>query len=97
MEEKKYVWSISTGRVSILSKKSRKAAEFMTSQEGFEFCYPTRSHTLWFYTTENNAKGARNLARTQGIVCGKNICRFRREGNTVIFDDPYFNEQEGNK
>lgn len=72
------LYSVATGMVDVLKHKSRKAAKFMGDQDGFVAVHPVydRSACLWFYATEADAIRARNMANTQGIVCGKNISRF---------------------
>lgn len=95
MSEQKYLWSIATGNINPFMRKSRQAMKFLMGQPGFVAVHPTPDSrgTLWFYDSENNAKGARNMARTKGIVCGKNICRFRWDGTLgVEFDDPNYKE-----
>ena len=89
----RYLWSVATGNVNPLVKKSRKASEYITSLEGFVAVHPTPDYTgtHWFFDTENNAKGARNMMRAKGIHCGDNICRFKWDGGAVIeFDDPKY-------
>ena len=77
-----------------MSKRSKEAAEFMTKQDGFVAMSTVIGNTLFLYDSENNAKGARNMARTKGIVCGNNICRFRIDGESVItFDDLSYKEE----
>ncbi|MCR5255053.1 MAG: hypothetical protein K6D96_03905 [Acetatifactor sp.] len=92
----KYMWSVATGKINIFWKKSRQAVDLMTKQDGFIAIFPTSDHTLFFYDSENNAKGARNIAKSKGILCGKNICRFRNDETGPIFDDPNF-ESEAKK
>lgn len=95
MSDNRYVWSVATGYVNPLIKRSRQAVKFLSEQPGFIGVHPTPDGraTLWFYDTENNAKGARNMARTKGIECGKNICRFRwGDGMELVFDDPNYKE-----
>ena len=89
-----YWWSVATGKVSPFSKASRKAVEFMSKQEGFKGAKGVDNHgMLWFYDTENNAKGARNMARLKGIKCGNNICRFKvMDDGALEMDDPRYNE-----
>lgn len=92
MGEFKYLWSVATGNVNPFWKKSRSAAKFLQEQPGFVAVHPADGRgILWLYDSENNAKGARNMARTKGIVCGRNICRFKWDGgSTIIFDDPNY-------
>ena len=93
----KYMWGVATGRINIFWKKSRQAVDYMTKQEGFLAIFPANDHTLFFYDSENNAKGARNMARTKGIQCGNNICRFRNDELGPIFDDPNFESEASKK
>ena len=95
MSEEKYLWSVATGNINPFMRRSRKAIKYMMDQKGFVAVHPTpdNSGTLWLYDSENNAKGARNMARTQGIECGRNICRFRWDGGPmIVFDDPNYKE-----
>ena len=89
----KYLWSVATGNVNPLKKKSRIVVDCMRKQKGLVGVHPTPNGTLWLFDSENNAKGARNMARTQGIICGENICRFKVEENGIVFDDPNFEEK----
>ena len=74
---KKYVYSVSTGVINPLKRKSRQAVDFLTKQEGFFAIHLAGDlGTLFLYETENDAKGVRNMAREKGILCGKNICKF---------------------
>lgn len=88
----RYMYSVATGKINLLSKASRDAVEFMKKQEGFcALQMPDPWHTLFLYDSMNHAKGARNLATKEGIQCGRNICRFRYDdigGGTITFDDP---------
>lgn len=89
----KYLYSVATGAISLVNKRSREAYEFMAKQDGFVSIYPAIGHTLFLYDSENNAKGARNMARTKGIQCGNNICRFKSDGESIItFDDLSYKE-----
>ena len=93
MPEPKYVWSVATGRISLFQKASIDAVQFMSKQKGFvAIQMPPGGGTLFLYNSLNNAKGARNLAEAKGIQCGLNICRFRHEGDTIVFDDPNYKE-----
>ena len=86
----KELYSVATGQVNILMKRSRQAAEFMTKQKGFVAIHIVPDgRMLWLYETENAAKAARNKAQSKGIECGKNICRFQwdQETNILHFDD----------
>ena len=88
----KYVWSVATGAVNPFLKKSREAVKFLSQREGFVAVHPNGNGTLWLYDSQNAAKSARNTAEAKGIKCGRNICRFRWEGDTLIFDDPDYKE-----
>ena len=92
MSEWKYLWSVATGNVNPLMKRSRAAVKFLSEQPGFVAIHPTDGRgLLWLYDSENNAKGARNMARTKGIMCGRNICRFKWDGGEIMyFDDPNY-------
>ena len=88
-----YLWSVATGNVNPLMRKSREVAKYIGSLEGFKAVHPTPENrgTLWLFDSENHAKAARNLMRSKGIQCGNNICRFKWDGGMVLeFDDPEF-------
>lgn len=75
-------YTVATGQVDPLRSKSRKAARFMAKQEGFIGAHIAPPFgVLWVYKTEADAIRARNLAETEGIKCGTNICE-------IEFDDP---------
>lgn len=95
MASEKYLYSVATGMVNPFLKRSRRAAEFMAKQEGFVAVHPAgEMGMLWLFDSLNNAKGARNLARAEGITCGKNICRFRWDGgDNLVLDDPEFDSK----
>ena len=71
------LFSVATGRLSIFKKASRKAVDYMGSLEGLMGVHIVDDgRMLWLFDSLNHAKQARNLARSKGIVCGTNICRF---------------------
>lgn len=85
MSERK-VYTVATGNVNPFMKASRKAMEFMRDQEGMLGIYHGGERgLLWLFDTKNNAKIARNKAKAEGIVCGKNICE-------AYVDEVYLNE-----
>lgn len=84
----KYLYSVATGAINPFMKPSRDAVAFMRKQEGFVAIHPENEHTLFLYDSRNNAKIARNMAISKGIKCGNNICRFRWEKDTIVFDEP---------
>ncbi|MBO7711917.1 MAG: hypothetical protein J6S85_00030 [Methanobrevibacter sp.] len=89
----KYLYSVATGAISLVHKRSREAYEFMAKQDGFVSIYPAIGHTLFLYDSENNARVARIKASSKGIQCGNNICRFKSDGESIItFDDPNYKE-----
>ena len=69
-------WTVAIGNLPLIpTKKARKTIELIKSQEGLigvNPCYPRG--TLILFETENDAKGARNIFRLNGIKCGDNIC-----------------------
>lgn len=81
----KYIYSLATGGVSLLNKRSRQAAEFMKKQEGFYGVHPNdeTGNLLWFYDSLNHAKIARNKGSAKGIQFGYNICRFKLDENNI--------------
>ena len=83
-------WTVSTGNVSIIKRKSRQAARYMAKQEGFLGIYiaPDGMGTLWLYDSENHAKAAKNMAATKGIQTGFNICQ-------VFVDEQYLGQKKG--
>ena len=92
-----YLWSVATGKINLFKRKSREAVNYMTKQQGFTAMHitPDGQNTLFLYDSENNAKGARNMARTRGIECGTNICRFKWDGGDMLeFDDPNYKEDK---
>lgn len=46
--------------------------------------------TLLLFDTENNAKGARNVLRFNGVKCGDNICK-------AYVDKKYLEESKNGK
>lgn len=88
MADKNYVYLFATGMVNPFLKKSRKAVEIITSQEGFMAIHPAAPHgMLWVFDSLNNAKGARNVAESKGIKCGRNIMRGWIDGDTLEVED----------
>lgn len=72
-----YLWSVATGNIEPFLKESRDAARFIASLNGFTAVHPEYpGGTLWLFDSENHAKTARNLMESEGIECGRNICRF---------------------
>lgn len=67
-------YTVATGNVNPLLKRSREAVKYIKTLEGFVGVHPTPYGTLWIFDTKNNAKGARNLMEYNGIQCGTNIC-----------------------
>jgi len=84
-QEGEEMYSVATGVVNNLRKASREAVKVMCTQEGFVATHNVSGYgTLWFYDSENNAKGARNVARSFGIQCGDNICKFVFENGVLV-------------
>lgn len=75
------LWSVAVGNLPLLPrflqpKGTKRAVELIKEQEGLVAvhpCYPRG--TLLLFDTENNAKGARNILRYNGVQCGDNICK----------------------
>lgn len=56
-------------------RKAKAAFDLIKRHEGFVGVNPQPPHgTLLLFRTENDAKRARNVLRTAGVVCGTNIC-----------------------
>lgn len=72
------LYSVATGRVSFLNRRSMKAVEYILEQKGFRSMYPNNPHgTLFLFDSLDNAKHAKDKLRAKGIEVGKNICKFR--------------------
>ena len=57
------LYSVATGRLSLLRKRSRDAARLMGEQDGFVAVHIVEDgRMMWFYATEADAKRARNVA-----------------------------------
>ena len=84
MENRNQVYLFATGMVNPFIKASREASEFITSQTGFVAVHPHAPHgVLWVFDSLNNAKSARNMAESKGILCGRNIMLGRIDGDTL--------------
>ena len=85
MSEKKEneieVYTVAVGNLPLLPKflmpkNVTKAIELIRDQEGLIGVTPMYPRgTLLLFDTENNAKGARNVLRFNGVKCGDNICK----------------------
>lgn len=75
------VWTVAVGNIPplpdfLMPKVVKKALEVIKEQEGLIGVTPMPPRgTLLLFDTENNAKGARNVLRFNGIKCGDNICK----------------------
>lgn len=68
-------YTVATGNVNPLMKKSRQAAKFISKLDGFLGMIPMYPHgTLWAFKTEADAIRARNQMDAEGILTGNNIC-----------------------
>lgn len=84
----KYLYSVATGAVDPFRKASRAAARCAWSCEGFVAVHPAGPYgVLWLYDSENHAKAARNILRSHGAECGRNICRFKWDGGDALIPD----------
>ena len=86
----KELYSVATGAVNPLMKRSRAAVKLMKKQKGFYALHVAPDgRVLWLYDSENHAKAARNIASAEGVQCGINIVRFMydEETNVLIFAD----------
>ena len=79
------VWSVSVGNLPLIkTKRVRMAIKIISEQDGFIGLCPCYPHgTLCLFDTENNAKGARNIMRYEGIECGDNICKVYIDKDSV--------------
>lgn len=75
------VWTVAVGNLPILPKELMpkgvtEAIKLIKEQEGLIGVTPMYPRgTLLLFDTENNAKGARNMLRFNGVKCGDNICK----------------------
>ena len=78
------IFSIATGYINVLDKRSRQVRDDLIACEGFIGQYQDKSGLgiLWFYDSENNAKGARNIITSKGAHVGYNIVKFDRYGES---------------
>lgn len=72
------LFSVVTGMPSLFRRRSRRAMDYMATLDGLRGVHidPSGRGTVWFFATENDAKRGRNMARSKGIQCGDNICRW---------------------
>ena len=74
-------WTVAVGNMPLLPKALMpkgvtKAIKLIEEQEGLLGVTPMYPRgTLLLFDTENNAKGARNVLRFNGVKCGDNICK----------------------
>lgn len=89
------LYSVATGQLSLLRKRSRDAAKLMGEQDGFVTAHIVEDgRMMWFYATEADAKRARNVAESQGVQCGRNVCRFEVGADGVPeFDSQWARER----
>lgn len=80
MSEKK-LWTVAIPNFEgpFGSRRQRKVEErlltFIQKLDGFVAISPQYPRgILLLFETENNAKGARNLLRAEGVTCGTHIC-----------------------
>lgn len=67
---------------------------FAKDSDGFKGIYPVGcKFIIWYYDSLNNAKAARNIARMQGIVVGKNIARYKYDKDNLVLDEEWIKEQ----
>ena len=81
-------YTVAVGTISMSPFKMHKCKEalkYITTLEGFVGIHPRPEGTLCLFTSENSAKGARNMMRAKGIQTGKNICE-------VFVDERYIKE-----
>lgn len=88
------VWTVAVGNLPMLPflhKGVKQAIKLIKEQEGFIAVHPVYPRgTLLLFDTENNAKGARNVLRFNGVKCGDNICK-------AIVDDSLLERRNGKK
>lgn len=82
------LWAVGSGEVKPWIKASRDAVKYIKGLDGFRGVHivPNDGRTMWLFDTLNNAKIARNLMESQGIVCGKHIV-------DVFVDEKYLAEK----
>lgn len=85
-----YLWSVATGTPDPFVKASREACDFIAARDGFVGVHLMAPRgALWLFGSENDAKAARNLMKGVGIICGRNIARFKVAADGVpVYDDP---------
>ena len=86
MEKNTRLFSVSTGRVTPFLRRSKKAAEYITTLNGYVGAHPTLDgdYMLWLFETAEQALEARKLMSKKGIECGNNICEFEWLDDDVI-------------
>lgn len=75
------LYSIAAGEVKPWLRKSRKAVDIISKQDGFMGVnlqwVPTHGNvSLWFFETEQDAIRARNMGKAYGIEFGSNVSRW---------------------
>lgn len=69
-------YTVATGNVNPLMKRSREAVKFISKLDGFVGVHPCYPYgTLLIFESKNTAKIARNRMENEGIKCGYNICK----------------------
>ena len=79
-------WTVAIGNLAgpFATRRQREiekaVLDLAREQPGFLGVHPHPPEgTLLLYRTENNAKGARNMLRSNGVVCGRNIGKCRMD------------------
>ena len=72
-------WTVAVGNLPVfwfLNKRTKQALKLIKEQEGLIGMHPMYPRgTLLLFESENDAKGARNVLRYNGVECGDNICK----------------------
>lgn len=84
--EGEILYSVATGHINPFKKASRQAVNLINGQPGFVAVHRCERGLLWFFDTLNHAKGARNVARAEGVICGANICKFVFSDGQFVLD-----------
>ena len=82
-------WTVAVGNAPMpwhsrkVKKSAKEALKYITKLDGFIGVHPhPPDGTLCIFDSENNAKRARNMMRSKGILTGTNICE-------VFVDEQY--------
>lgn len=85
--EQKYLYSVATQFVKPGTPEADSLLTFAKGQGGLVSVNLQDQGILWLYDTLNHAKIARNILSAAGFSCGYNICRFRVDGSTLVYEE----------